>query len=258
MRLTLNWLKEYVDIDMEPEALARLLTMAGLEVEALEPLGRGLEQVVTARVASVERHPNADRLFVCRVDAGEGEVEVVCGAPNVREGMVTAYAPPGSRLPNGPAVKETRIRGRVSHGILLAEDEMGLTDDHSGVMELPGDLTPGSPVNRVLPLEDWALEIGLTPNRPDCTSVIGVAREVAALTGGTLRRPEIPSMEGDRSAIEEHTRVTVDDPQGCPRYSAGIVWKVEIGPSPFWMRYRLHSSGVRSINNVVDVTNFVL
>ncbi len=258
MRLTLNWLKEYVDIDMEPEPLGRLLTMAGLEVEALEPLGLGLDGVVTARVASVEKHPNADRLTVCRVDSGQGEAEVVCGAPNVREGMITAYAPPGIRLPNGLAVKETRIRGQASRGILLAEDEMGLTDDHTGVMELSGDPVPGTPLNRAVPVEDWAFEIGLTPNRPDCTSVIGVAREVAALTGKTLRRPEIPAQGGDRSAIERHTRVDIEDPRGCPRYSAGIVWKVVIGPSPFWMRYLLHSCGVRSINNVVDVTNFVL
>ena len=258
MRLTLNWLKDYVDIDLDPEPLGRLLTMAGLEVEALEPLGHGLDGVVTARVASVEKHPDADRLTVCRVDTGRGEAEVVCGAPNVREGMITAYAPPGIRLPDGPAVKETRIRGQASCGILLAEDEMGLTDDHSGLMELPGEPVPGTPLNHAVPVEDWAFEIGLTPNRPDCTSVIGVAREVAALTGKALRRPEIPAQGGDRSTIEEHTRVTVEDDEGCPRYSAGIVWKVEIGPSPFWLRYRLHSSGVRSINNVVDVTNFVL
>ncbi len=258
MRLTLNWLKDYVDVDgMTPEALAHLLTMAGLEVEALEPLGRGLEDVVTGRVISVEKHPNADRLTVCKVDGGRGEVEVVCGAPNVRGGMMTAYAPPGTRLPNGPAVKAAKIRGRASQGILLAEDEMGLTDDHSGIMELPGTLNPGVPLNRVMPLEDWALEIGLTPNRPDCTSVMGVAREVAALTGQSLHRPAIPVPE-ERPTIAEHTDVVVEDPAGCPRYSAGIVWKVTLGPSPFWMRHRLHASGVRSINNVVDVTNYVL
>ncbi len=258
MRLTLNWLKDYVDIDLPPEDLADLLTMAGLEVEAVEPLGDGLDGVIAARVVSVERHPDADRLTICRVDAGGQEIDVVCGAPNVRDNMITAYAPPGIRLPGGLAVKEARIRGHVSRGILLAEDEMGLTDDHSGVMELPGNTEPGTPVNKILPLEDKAFEIGLTPNRPDCASVIGVAREVAALTGKRLKRPPLPPIDNDRPSIHRHTSVTIDDPLGCPRYSAGLVRGVRIGPSPFWMRYRLHSSGVRSINNVVDVTNYVM
>lgn len=259
MRLTLNWLKDHVDTDgMTPEELAHRLTMAGLEVEALEPLGRGLEEVTAARVLGVAPHPDADRLTVCTVDAGQGEVEVVCGAPNVHEGMITAYAAPGTRLPNGVAVKAARIRGRVSEGILLAEDEMGLTDDHSGIVALPADAGPGTPLNRVMPVEDWALEIGLTPNRPDCTSVMGVAREVAAFTGRSLRRPEIPLGPEGRGTAAEHAAVDVEDPEGCPRYSAGIVWKVRPAPSPFWMRYRLHASGVRSINNVVDVTNYVL
>jgi len=258
MRLTLNWLKDYVDIDMPPEELSHLLTMAGLEVEALEPLGSGLDGVTAVRLVSVEKHPDADRLTLCRVDTGEGEAVVVCGAPNVREGMMTAYAPPGTRLPSGLSVKAAKIRGQVSQGVLLAEDEMGLTDDHTGIMELPGDTAPGTPVERVLPLKDWALEIGLTPNRPDCASVMGVAREVAAITGKTLHRPDPGSSDSRPSTIRERAGVTLEDPRGCPRYSAGLVRGASIGPSPFWMRYRLHSSGVRSINNVVDVTNYVL
>jgi len=258
MRLTLNWLKDYVDIDLLPDELADLLTMAGLEVEALEPLGQGLGDVVAARVVSFEKHPQADRLTVCRVDAGGETADVVCGAPNVRVGMMTAYAPPGVRLPGGLLVKETRIRGQASRGILLAEDEMGLTDDHSGIMDLFENPIPGTSINRCIPIEDWALEIGLTPNRPDCASVIGIAREVAALTGKTLRRPELPNIASGGSSIEEHASVTIEDPLGCPRYSAGLVRGVKIGSSPFWMRYRLHSSGVRSINNVVDVTNYVM
>ncbi len=258
MRLTLNWLKDYVETDLSPEELADLLTMAGLEVEAVEHLGDGLEGVVAARLVSVDKHPDADRLTLCRVYAGGEEAHVVCGAPNVRKNMITAYAAPGVRLPGGMAVKETRIRGQVSHGILLAEDEMGLTDDHNGVMELPGNSAPGTPVNKILPLEDWAFEIGITPNRPDCASVIGIAREVAALTGKGLQKPGLPSLGNKQGSIQEHTSVTIEDPIGCPRYSAGLVRDVKIGPSPFWMRYRLHSSGVRSINNVVDVTNYVM
>lgn len=258
MRLTLNWLREYVPIDLPPEELAHLLTMSGLEVEALEPVGHGLDDVVVARILSVEKHPDADRLFLCRVDGGEGEVSVVCGAPNVTEGMRTAYAPPGVRLPNGLHVKKTKIRGQESRGVLLAEDEMGLTDDHTGVMALPSDLEPGQPVNQALSLSDWALEIGLTPNRPDCASVIGVAREVAARTGQTLQRPGLGELEASEPGLREHASVFIKDAKGCPRYTAGIVWGVGIAASPFWMRYRLHASGVRSISNVVDVTNFVM
>lgn len=258
MKLTLNWLKDYVDIELPPEVLADLLTMAGLEVESIEHLGAGLEGVVAGRLVSVEKHPEADRLTICRVDDGNEVVSVVCGAPNVRENMITAYAPPGVRLPGGLLVKETRIRKQASHGILLAEDELGLTEDHSGVMELPEDLAPGTPLNSCLSLEDWALEIGLTPNRPDCASVIGIAREVAALTGKSLKRPALPDEDNSLSTIHEHATVAIEDPEGCPRYSAGLVRGVKIGTSPFWMRYRLHLSGVRSINNVVDVTNYVM
>jgi len=258
MRLTLNWLRDYVQIDLPPEELAHLLTMTGLEVEVLEPLGQGLDDVVVAKVLSVEKHPNADRLFLCRVDGGQGEVSVVCGAPNVQEGMRTAYAPPGVRLPNGLHVKKTKIRGQESLGVLLAEDEMGLTDDHTGIMELPSHLEPGQPVDQALPLSDWAFEIGLTPNRPDCTSVIGVAREVAARTGQTLHKPGLGGLESAVPGLREHASVIIEDAKGCPRYTAGLVWGVKIGPSPFWMRYRLHASGVRSISNVVDVTNYVM
>ena len=257
MRVSLNWLKEYVDISLPVEDLAELLTMSGLEVEAKEPLGRSLEEVVAARVLSVRPHPRANTLWLCDVETGRGAVQVVCGAPNVRVGMMTPMALPGTTLPGGVEVKETRIRGEASVGMLLAEDEMGLTEDHTGVMVLPDPLSPGTPVAQALSLEDWALEIGLTPNRPDCACVIGIAREIAALTRGKLRKPEIRFRESDRR-IETLTSVTLEDPEGCPRYAAGMVCGFELKPSPFWMRYRLHVSGIRGISNVVDVTNYVL
>jgi phenylalanyl-tRNA synthetase beta chain len=257
MRVSLNWLKEYVTIPLSVEELADLLTMSGLEVEAKEPLGRSLEEVVAAKVLAVRAHPKADTLWLCDVEAGRGAVQVVCGAPNVRVGMMTPMALPGTALPGGVKVKESRIRGEVSVGMLLAEDEMGLTDDHTGVMVLPESLSPGTPVALALALEDWALEIGLTPNRPDCACVMGIAREIAALTKGKLRKPDIRLRESDRR-IEALTSVTLDDPQGCPRYAAGMVCGFELKPSPFWMRYRLHASGIRGISNVVDVTNYIL
>ncbi len=257
MRVSLNWLKDYVNLSLSVDDLADLLTMSGLEVEAKEPLGRSLEEVVAARVLSVRAHPKADTLWLCDVEAGRGAVQVVCGAPNLRVGMMTPMALPGTKLPGGVEVKESRIRGEASVGMLLAEDEMGLTEDHTGVMVLPESLSPGTPVAQALALEDWALEIGLTPNRPDCACVIGIAREIAALTKGKLRKPAIRFRESDRR-IETLTSVTLDDPEGCPRYAAGMVCGFELKPSPFWMRYRLHVSGIRGISNVVDVTNYVL
>ncbi len=257
MRVSLNWLKDYVNLSLSVDDLADLLTMSGLEVEAKEPLGRSLEEVVAARVLSVRAHPKADTLWLCDVEADRGVVQVVCGAPNLRVGMMTPMALPGTKLPGGVEVKESRIRGEASVGMLLAEDEMGLTEDHTGVMVLPESLSPGTPVAQALALEDWALEIGLTPNRPDCACVIGIAREIAALTKGKLRKPAIRFRESDRR-IETLTSVTLDDPEGCPRYAAGMVCGFELKPSPFWMRYRLHVSGIRGISNVVDVTNYVL
>ncbi len=257
MRVSLNWLKDYVNISLSVDDLADLLTMSGLEVEAKEPLGRSLEEVVAARVLSVRAHPKADTLWLCDVEAGRGAVQVVCGAQNLRVGMMTPMALPGTKLPGGVEVKESRIRGEASVGMLLAEDEMGLTEDHTGVMTLPESLSPGTPVAQALALEDWALEIGLMPNRPDCACVIGIAREIAALTKGKLRKPEIRFRESDRR-IETLTSVTLDDPEGCPRYAAGMVCGFELKPSPFWIRHRLHVSGIRGISNVVDVTNYVL
>ena len=257
MRVSINWLKDYVNIDVPPHDLAERLTMTGLEVETLDPVGHSLQDIVAARIVSIARHPNADRLSLCQVDTGDGEVPVVCGAPNLKEGTLVPMALPGVELPGGMKVKESRIRGERSKGMLLAEDEMGLTDDHTGLMILPSNLNPGDRISHALSLEDWALDIALTPNRPDCASVIGIAREIAAITGQKLKRPEI-TITASSTPIEDLTQVTIDDPVGCPRYAAGIIRGVELGPSPFWLRYRLYVSGVRAINNIVDVTNYVL
>ena len=202
MRVSLNWLKDFVDIDMSVEDLAELLTMSGLEVESMEPVGRFLDHVVAGKILSVRNHPKADKpLFVCEVDVGQRVVQVVCGAPNTEIGMIAPVAPPGTTLPGGIRVEESRIRGELSVGMLLAEDEMGLTDDHAGLMVLPEVLKPGDPVAKALSLEDWVMEISITPNRADCTSVIGIAREIAALTGRPLRKPEIKLKEGSREKI---------------------------------------------------------
>jgi len=257
MKASLNWIREYVDIEMSPGDLAHLLTMTGLEVEGMEAVGQSLDDILVGRILNVTPHPAAGRLSICTVDAGKERVQIVCGAPNVFEGALAPLVLPGGRLPNGTMIEETRIRGEVSTGMLLAEDEIGLTDDHAGIMILPSDLVSGAGLNAALPFPDWVFDIAITPNRPDCASVLGIAREIAATTGKPLRRPDIRVDETGPS-IEELTSVTILDPDGCPRYAAGIIQAAKPGSSPFWMRYRLYHSGVRSISNLVDVTNYVM
>ncbi len=257
MKLSLNWIKDYVELEAEAAQLCDMLTMAGLEVESLERVGHCLEGVIVGRILELLPHPNAQRLQICRVVAGECEYRVVCGAPNLKCGQIVPIALPGAKLPNGMVVKEVAIRGETSIGMLLAEDEMALSDDHSGIMMLPPDIKEGSPIASALSLEDWVLDIGITPNRSDCTSVIGIAREIAALTGKKLKKPVIHYVDGG-PPVEEITGVLIHDPSGCSRYAAGVIRGVRPGPSPFWMRYRLHLSGIRSINSVVDVTNYVM
>jgi len=257
MRISLNWLKEYIDTDQSPEELAHLLTMTGLEVEGIEPVGQSLDDIIVAKIISVEKHPNADRLTNCLVDTGKEQVPVVCGAPNVKAGAKVAMAVPGVTLPGGLLVKKGKIRGEISMGILLAEDEMGLTDDHSGIMILPDELETGVNLTSVFPVKDYILDISLTPNRPDCASAIGVAREIAALTGKEIHMPDTQYNETG-APINELADVVIDDITGCPRYAAGMIQGVELKTSPYWMRYRLYASGVRAINNVVDISNYVL
>jgi phenylalanyl-tRNA synthetase beta chain len=263
MKLSLNWLKDYIEIEMPIDDLSHLLTMAGLEVEGIEPTGQSLDDIIVAKILEVAPHPKADRLSVCQIDVGKETVQVVCGAPNLEVESRVPFIPAGKILPNGLVIKESKLRGIMSKGMLLAEDEMGLTDDHTGIMILPANLDPGAPLSSSasmvdpLSLSDWVFDLSITPNRPDWASVLGVAREVAAITGVTLKRPEINLDEG-RSPINDLTSVTVNDPVACPRYAAGVIQGVELGPAPFWIRYRLFMSGIRSINNIVDVTNYVL
>jgi len=256
MLVSFNWLKDFVDIDLSPGELGKILTMAGLELEGLEPVGEPISNIVVGKILAIEPHPGADRLSVCKVDSGSEKLSVVCGATNMKEGDKVPLALPGAMLPGG-SIKKTKIRGVESTGMLLAEDELGLTDDHSGIMILNRDLPQGADLYDCLPLEDWVLDLSITPNRPDWASVLGIAREVAAITKKQLKVPEIEFQEKG-PPIEELCSLDIKDDQGCPRYSAGIIRGVKIGPSPFWMRYRLHLCGIRSINNIVDVTNYIL
>lgn len=257
MIVTYNWLKEFVDFDLAPEELSHRLTMAGLEVDAMEVIGGGLDTVIVARLATVEAHPEADRLTLCQVETGSGTVQVVCGARNHKAGDLIALAQVGSVLPGDFKIKKSKIRGVESMGMLCSEKELGLAEESEGILILPAGLPLGKPVFEALGLKDVRFELGLTPNRADCLSVVGVAREVAAMVGRPLQLP-VAELRETGPAIGSLTSVTVDEPGLCPRYAARLIRGVTVGPSPDWLVRRLEAVGQRSINNVVDVTNLLL
>lgn len=257
MIVTYNWLKEFVDFTFNPDELAHRLTMAGLEVDSMERIGEGYDSVVVARLVSVDRHPDADKLTVCQVDSGTETVQVVCGATNHKSGDLVALATVGTVLPGDFKIKKSKIRGMESFGMLCSQKELGLADSSDGIMILSPDFKLGQPVFDALGLKDVRYEIGLTPNRPDCLSVMGVAREVAAMAGRPLKVAMPTLIEGDQKT-SELTSVIIEKPELCPRYAARLILGVKIGPSPEWLVRRLESIGQRSINNVVDVTNLIL
>jgi phenylalanyl-tRNA synthetase beta chain len=257
MRISHRWLSEYVDAP-QAEELARRLTAVGLEVEALERAGQGLEGVVAARIVAAEKHPGAEKLSVTRVDAGKGEpLQVVCGAKNWEVGDVVPLATVGTALPGGQKIERAKLRGVESFGMLCSAKELGLAEDASGLLLLDRKTAPGTPVAKALQLEDVLLEVNVTPNRPDCLSHVGIAREVAALQGVKVRYPAPRLAEGGAPAADAVT-VRIESPERCARYAARVIEGVKIGPSPLWLARRLESCGVRSISNVVDATNFVL
>lgn len=257
MIVSLNWLRRYVDFDMDAATLALRLTDSLTETEVIEPPWGGVSGIVAARVVTSEPHPDASRLSVCVVDWGSGSSTVVCGAPNVRAGMMSALAPPGSLISQGRTISQQTIRGRRSHGMLVSAEELGLEESSEGILEFPEDVAPGTDVTPLLGLDDELLDVDVQPNRPDCLGVIGVAREIAALTGSELRLPSGEVSEQGRPA-GELTEVTVEDASGCPRYIARVISGVGMGPSPLWLQTALRSVGVRSISNIVDITNFVM
>jgi len=257
MIVTLNWLKDFVPCALAPEELSHRLTMAGLEVDALAIIGGGMDDVVVAKLLSVERHPDAERLTLCRVTTGKEELQIVCGATNHRTGDLVALAQVGSVLPGDFRIKKSKIRGQESMGMLCSEKELGLAEESAGIMILPQGLPLGVPVFEALGRKDVCIEIGLTPNRPDCLSIAGVAREVAALTGERFRLPGSSPAEAGPASTDA-TSVTIEDPEFCPRYAARLIRGVKIGPSPDWLASRLEAVGMRPINNVVDVTNYVM
>ena len=263
MRVSLKWLADYVDVGLSPEELAHRLTMAGLEVETIERIGGDWdEQLITVgEVAAVEPHPNADRLKLAIVDLGDGErMTVVCGAPNVAAGQRVAFARVGAKLIDGRTgkpmeLRPATIRGVESAGMVCSERELGLSDEHEGILVLPDDAPVSMPLARYL--GDVILNLDLTPNRPDWLAMIGVAREVAALTGATVREPEHTYEESGEPASAKAS-VEIADPDLCSRYVATLIEGVRVEPSPRWLQERLLAGGMRPINTVVDITNYVM
>lgn len=257
MLVSYNWLREYVPIEISPEELSHRLTMAGLEVSNLVSAGENLGPIRVAKIEDISAHPNAQRLSLCRIFDGKKKFTVVCGATNMKPGDKVAFAPLGTTLPNGITIKASNIRGITSEGMLCSEEELKLEEKSTGIMILPLALETGKDLASALLLRDYVLEIDLTPNRADCLSMIGIAREVAALLNTQLSIPPV-AVEEEEEDVGEFITVTIEAPEFCPRYTARYVSQVNIQPSPLWMRRRLELAGIRSINNVVDVTNYIL
>jgi len=257
MKVSIKWLNDFVDVsDLNPNDIAEKLTMCGLEVDAIEQKP-ALDNVVIAKVVKCGKHPDADKLSLTEVFDGTDTYQVVCGAPNVAEGQTVVFAKVGAVLPGDFKIKAAKIRGMESLGMICAEDEIGLSDDHGGIMIMDSSLALGTPVNEIFGLPDTVLEIGITPNRADCLSIIGYAREIAALYNRPLKKKEFTLNETD-DAASNYGGVEIKNKEACPSYLGRVIKGVTIKPSPLWMQNRLRAIGVRPINNVVDITNYVL
>ena len=259
MRVPLDWLTDFVDPGLPTEQLAERLALTGTEVDRVLHHGvSALEHFVVGRVLSAEQHPDADRLRVCSVDIGTGEPSgIVCGAPNVAAGQLVGVARPGAVMPDGTKLKKAKLRGVASEGMILSEREVEVGVGHDGIMELEGDAAPGTPLLDVLPISTDVLELEITPNRPDCLAIYGVAREVHAATGAELAPPPWAEDPGTGGQVDGVT-VEVEVPELCPRFTARAFDDVTIGDSPPWLKARLMAAGQRPINNVVDITNYVM
>lgn len=257
MRLTYGWLKEYVDCHLPPQELSQRLVMAGLEVSAMEETGEEFRDIITGKIVSMRPHSQAEHLQVCTVDIGRETVPIVCGAPNIAAGDLIPVALPGALLPSGTPVEKAEIRGELSVGMLCSAEELGLMDNAYGILQLNKNLKPGTELAEALDFKDTVLELNITPNRGDCLSVIGIAREVAAITGGRFKPPEFTLKEEGEPA-GKWTSVQILEPNLCPRYTARIISDVRIKASPLWMQLRLKAAGMRPLSNIVDITNYVM
>ena len=257
MKFSESWLRKLVDPKLTSEELSHLLTMAGLEVEALDPVAPAFDSVVVAHVLEVVKHPDADRLNVCQVDTGSGTpTTIVCGAPNVAVGLKVPCALPGAKLPGDFTIKIAKVRGIESSGMLCSAKELGIDEDASGLLVLPADAPVGQSIREYLDLDDSQFELKLTPNRADCLSLLGIAREVGAITGATTNLPVVPEVP---ASIADQRNIVLDAPEACPLYCGRVIKGVDAKAStPEWMKRRLERSGIRAISALVDVTNYVM
>ena len=270
MKISINWLKDYVEINSQPEEISEILTNLGLEVEKLssfESVKGGLTGVVAGKVLKCEKHPDADRLKITSIDLGNDEIyEIVCGAPNIKKGQIVPVAKVGSKIYTNDSteikIKKSKIRGVVSNGMVCAEDEIGLGESHEGIMVLDNHIKPGTPISEVFNVEnDNILEIGLTPNRSDAMSHYGVARDLKAFYDFKSLKSKIvlPSISSFNSVkLEEDFKINVEDTNRCPFYSGLIIKNIKVGPSSKELQNKLKSIGLKPINNIVDITNFVM
>ncbi len=261
MKISLRWLNEYVDVQeffAQPEELAKKLTAVGLEVEGYEDPSKAFNHVVVGQVVKLDKHPNADKLTLCQVDVGDGTLrQIVCGAKNHKQGDKVVAALPGAVLPGNFAIKLSKIRDVESQGMLCSETELGLKKDSEGILILPADAKPGTPYAKFAGLDDILFEVNVTPNRADCLSHIGLAREVAALIDKKVMLPKNEIKTGG-DAVQKTLTVELKAKEMSPRYAGRAVWNVKVGPSPAWLKQRLEAVGLNSINNIVDVTNYVM
>ena len=257
MKFSESWLRSFVSPSITGNEFTHLLTMAGLEVEEEESVAPAFVMVVVAHVLEVNKHPDADRLNVCRVDIGDGKPrQIVCGAPNVAPGLKVPCALPGATLPGNLTIKLAKVRGIESSGMLCSARELGISEDAAGLMVLPADAPPGEDIRRYLDLDDRLLTLKLTPNRADCLSLSGIAREVAALTGVPATYPEVAPVAVSSTARRE---IRLDAPEACPIYCGRVISGVNAqAPTPEWMKRRIERSGLRSISALVDITNYVM
>jgi len=257
MRISIEWLKEFVEVKENPSALADMLSMLGLESEVVHDFSL-LSNVVVGKVVTAKKHPNADRLKLCTVNDGAHTLNVVCGAPNVDAGQTIAFAQVGAVLPGDFVISKAKIRGQESRGMICSERELNISEEHDGIMVLPNTLKVGRPIYPYLDKMYSALELDLTPNRPDGFSHYGVAREVALKTGRKLKNISVKKSQVKSKDVHKIAKVTIEDKVDCPRYMGAVLHNVTVGPSPAWMVDRLKAAGQRSINNLVDISNYVL
>jgi len=259
VKIVLSWLNEFIDLsEISVEKLTYELTMAGLEVENVTDYNKVFDKFIVGEVVEKIKHPNADKLSVCKVNTGSETLQIVCGAPNVAAGQKVPVALEGAKIPDADfVIKSTKLRGQLSQGMICSESELGLSNDHSGIMVLSAETEVGIPVAKAIGYDDVVFEIGITPNRPNALSHIGVARDLAALFNRPLKKKEI-SATREKESISDIAQIVIEDEINCPRYSAVVVKECKIGDSPGWMKNRLKMAGMRPINNIVDITNYIM